>query len=60
MNTDTLITELTVMSDKIASLEKEVGDYRYVLLQLKSQLLDTYAEDSLLIQIITEVLNRNV
>ena len=50
--------KLTILNKVIAQKDKEIGDYRYVLLQLKSQLLDTHAEDSLLISIITNVLNR--
>lgn len=43
---------------EIQSQEERINDLEYVLEQLKSQLLDTHAEDSLLINIITQALNK--
>lgn len=48
---DMLITEMTVQNERIAELE-------YTLVQLKSQLLDTYAEDSVIITIINNSLKK--
>jgi predicted nucleotidyltransferase len=48
---DILITEMTVQNERIAELE-------YTLEQLKSQLLDTYAEDSVIITIINNSLKK--
>jgi hypothetical protein len=48
---DILITEMTVQNERIAELE-------YTLVQLKSQLLDTYAEDSVIITIINNSLKK--
>jgi hypothetical protein len=48
---DVLVTELTIQNERIAELE-------YTLKQLKSQLLDTHKEDSLIITIIDNALNK--
>ena len=46
-----LVTEITLQNERIAELE-------YVLEQLKSQLLDTHAEDSVIITVINNALNK--
>ena len=46
-----LVTEITIQNERIAELE-------YTLEQLKSQLLDTHAEDSVIITIINNGLNK--
>jgi len=46
-----LVTEITCQNERIAELE-------YMLEQLKSQLLDVYKEDSLIITIIDNALNK--
>lgn len=49
---ETLIQELMLQNERIVELE-------YCLIQLKSQLLDTHKEDSIIIQIINNTLNGN-
>ncbi len=51
MNTDTLVTELVLKGERIAELEN-------CLEQLKSQLLDTHAKDSVIITLINETLKK--
>ncbi len=51
MNLDTLLTELVLQGERIAELED-------CLEQLKSQLLDTHAKDSVLITFINETLKK--
>lgn len=46
-----LVTEITLQNERIAELE-------YVLEQLKSQLLDTHEEDSVIITVINNSLNK--
>lgn len=46
-----LVTEITLQNERIAGLE-------YTLRMLKSQLLDTHAEDSVIITIIDNGLNK--
>ena len=48
---ETLITEITLQNERLAELE-------HTLEQLKSQLLDTHAEDSVIITIINNALNK--
>lgn len=48
---ETLITEITLQNERIAELE-------HTLEQLKSQLLDTHEEDSVIITIINNALNK--
>ena len=48
---DMLITEITIQNEKIAELQ-------YTLKQLRSQLLDVHKEDSLIITIIDNALNK--
>ena len=48
---DILVTEIVAQNERIAELEN-------TLKQLKSQLLDTHAEDSVIITVINNVLNK--
>jgi hypothetical protein len=52
MNLDTLTTEIVLQNERIAELE-------YTLEQLRSQLLDTHSEDSIIITIINNALNES-
>ena len=49
---ETLVTEITLQNERIAELE-------YTLEQLKSQLLDTHAKDSVIITIINNALKKD-
>lgn len=46
-----LVTEISLQNERIAGLE-------YTLRMLKSQLLDTHAEDSVIITVINNALNK--
>jgi hypothetical protein len=47
-----------MLTTEIIMSNERINDLEYVLGQLKSQLLDTHAEDSLLINIITQALKK--
>ena len=62
---DMLMTELSIKDDHIATKYKElevsqlrVIDLEYTLKQLRSQLSDIHGDDSILIQIIDNKLNK--
>jgi len=62
---DMLMTELTIKDDHIATKYKElevsqlrVIELKYTLKQLRSQLLDVYTKDSVLIVLIDNALNK--
>lgn len=47
-----------MLTTEIIMANERINDLEYVLGQLKSQLLDVHAEDSLIINIITQALKK--
>ena len=53
-----LSTEIESQNVRIAELDVRIAELEYTLEQLKSQLLDTHEENSIIITIINNALNK--